>query len=213
MWNSGRAVWKSYDRDVSGSELLIVPGNPRTYIFAAWILFLGIWLVAAFVTKRTARRQSAASRWLDMGEAWLAWLFLFARRAQFGPLAWRFVPNSHVVAWIGAAATIVGIGLAVVARFFLGRNWSGIVTIKQGHTLVRKGPYRFVRHPIYTGLLLAIFGTALAIGEIRALIGAGLVFALFVHKISLEESFMTEQFGADYADYRRNVKALIPFVL
>ena len=100
-----------------------------------------------------------------------------------------------------------------MARFFLGRNWSGIVTIKQGHTLVRKGPYRFVRHPIYTGLLLAIFGTALAIGEIRALIGAGLVFALFVHKISLEESFMTEQFGADYADYRRNVKALIPFVL
>lgn len=124
----------------------------------------------------------------------------------------RFVPRSYGVAWLGVALTIAGIALAIVARLFLGGNWSGSVTIKQGHTLVRKGPYTIVRHPIYSGFLLAILGTGLAIGEIRALIAAILIFAILAHKINLEERFMMEQFGAEYGQYRRRVKALIPFV-
>jgi len=191
---------------------LIVHGNPQTYLVAAWIVFAAVWFVAAFSTKRTVQRQSAASRWLDIGEGWLAWLFLFAKRVHFAPLAWRFVPGADPIAWAGVALTVVGIGLAIVARFFLGSNWSAIVTIKQGHTLVRRGPYALVRHPIYSGLLVAILGTALAIGEVRALIAASLIFALVVHKMILEEKFMAQQFGADYLEYRRNVKALIPFV-
>ena len=186
--------------------------NPQTYLVAPWIVFVAVWFVAAFSTKRTAQRQSGASRWLDIGEGWLAWLFLLAKRVRFGPLAWRFVPGADPIAWTGVALTVVGIGLAIVARFFLGSNWSAMVTIKQGHTLVRRGPYALVRHPIYSGLLVAILGTALAIGEIRALIAASLVFAIVVHKIILEEKLMTQQFGADYLEYRRKVKALIPFV-
>jgi protein-S-isoprenylcysteine O-methyltransferase Ste14 len=198
-------------RDAPSADL-IVQGNPQTYLVASWIVFAVVWFVAAFSTKRTTQRQSWASRWLDVAEGWLAWLFLFARRVQFAPLAWRFVPRADPIAWAGVALTVVGIGLAIVARFFLGSNWSAIVTIKQGHTLVRRGPYALVRHPIYSGLLVAILGTAVAIGEIRALIAASLIFALVVHKIILEEKFMTRQFGADYLEYRRKVKALIPFV-
>jgi len=186
--------------------------TPETYIVTAWIIALIVWAIGAFTTKRTVRRQSSASRWIDIGEGWLAGMLLFSSRTGFGPLDRRFVPRSSGAAWVGAGLTIAGVALAIAARFFLGRNWSGTVTIKEGHTLVRTGPYTLVRHPIYSGFLLAILGTALAMGEFRALLAAILVFLLLAHKIILEERFMMEQFGAEYAQYRRHVKALIPFV-
>jgi protein-S-isoprenylcysteine O-methyltransferase Ste14 len=77
---------------------------------------------------------------------------------------------------------------------------------------VLRGPYTLVRHPIYSGLLLGIFGTAMAIGVIRALIAAVIVFVILLHKIGLEEKFMVEQFGKSYVGYQRSVKGLIPFV-
>lgn len=186
--------------------------NPQTFIGTAWIVTAIVWLFAAFATKPTERNQPARSRLLDIGEAWMAALLLFRDRLRFGLLAQRFVPIAHGLAWLGAALTVAGLIVAITARLFLGGNWSGTVTIKKGHTLVRRGPYALVRHPIYSGILLAILGTALAIGEIRALLGASLVLLILIHKINLEERFMTEQFGAGYADYRRQVKALIPFV-
>jgi len=186
--------------------------NPQTFIGMAWIVTVIVWLIGAFATKPTARRQPVESRWLDIGEAWMAALLLFRNRLRFGPLERRFVPNTHSVVWLGVALTIAGLSLAITARLFLGGNWSGTVTIKKGHTLVRRGPYALVRHPIYSGILVAILGTALAIGEIRALMGASLVLLILVHKMNLEERFMTEQFGGSYAEYRHQVKALIPFV-
>jgi len=187
-------------------------GNPQQFIGTAWIVTAVVWLIGAFGTKPTAQRQPAGSPLLDLAEAWMAALLLFQSRLRFGFLMWRFVPGASLFAWIGAALTIAGLGLAITARLFLGRNWSGIVTIKEGHTLVRRGPYALVRHPIYSGILLAIVGTALAIGEIRALVGGSLVFLILAHKINLEERFMAEQFGENYAEYRREVRALIPFV-
>lgn len=187
-------------------------GNPQTFIGTAWIVTAVVWLIGAFATKPTARRQPAESRWLDIGEAWMAALLLFRSKLQFGPLAWRFVPNAQTLVWLGVALTIAGLSLAITARLFLGGNWSGTVTIKKGHILVRRGPYALVRHPIYSGILLAILGTALAIGEVRALVGASLVFLILAHKMNLEERFMMERFGASYAEYRNHVKALIPLV-
>ena len=106
-----------------------------------------------------------------------------------------------------------GLGFAVWARRCLGRNWSGIVTVKQGHELIRSGPYALVRHPIYTGLLLAILGTASAIGEWRGLIAFVLITAGFVLKLRIEEDFISETFGEQYARYRAEVPALIPFIV
>ena len=91
-------------------------------------------------------------------------------------------------------------------------NWSSSVTVKQDHTLIRTGPYTVVRHPIYSGLILAIFGTALALGEFRDLLAVGVLFATFLIKSRTEERFMTEQFGHDYEHYRHETKALIPFI-
>jgi len=99
----------------------------------------------------------------------------------------------------------------VWARVFLGANWSATVTIKQDHEIIRSGPYALVRHPIYSGLLLGMLGTAIAIGEMRGLVG--LVFLGWWLKLQTEEQFLVEQFGTQYLKYRQETKALIPFVL
>ena len=90
-------------------------------------------------------------------------------------------------------------------RAWLGRNWSAEVTVKHDHELVRSGPYALVRHPIYTGLLLALIGTALGVGNGRALIGLVLIVAALLRKVAIEERFMSEQFGDAYARYRAEV--------
>jgi protein-S-isoprenylcysteine O-methyltransferase Ste14 len=111
------------------------------------------------------------------------------------------------------ALTLAGAGFAIWARAYLGRNWSAIVTIKEDHRMVRSGPYALVRHPIYSGFLLALLGSALALGEVRGLVAVALAFLAWWFKSRLEEQFMEQRFGAEYAVYKRRVKALIPFVL
>ena len=103
--------------------------------------------------------------------------------------------------------------MAIWARVALGRNWSGTVTIKQYHQLIRTGPYSVVRHPIYSGLLLALLGTALAVGETRGLVALAGAFLMGIFKARTEERFMIEQFGSQYEDYRKRTKALVPFIL
>jgi protein-S-isoprenylcysteine O-methyltransferase len=98
------------------------------------------------------------------------------------------------------------------ARFFLGRNWSGTVTVKVNHELIRGGPYGTVRHPIYMGLSLAFLGTAIGFGELRGLVGLPILVFGWKYKANVEERFMIGQFGAQYERYRREVKGLIPFI-
>jgi len=104
-----------------------------------------------------------------------------------------------------------GLGFSVWARVHLGRNWSAEVVVKQDHALIRSGPYRHLRHPIYSGMLLAFLGMALAFGEWRGLLALALVFASFARKSRMEERFMRETFP-EYAEYQRETRALIPFV-
>ncbi len=178
-----------------------------------WIIFLIVWGVAAIGAKRNERVQHSASQLIHGCLIIGGFALLFWTRLSVGPLAWRFVPDSPAIVVLGLALTTAGIAIAIWARFFLGRNWSGIVTIKKDHSLVRRGPYALVRHPIYAGLVLAMFGTALAIGELRCLLGIALALTHWWFKTRIEEQFLLEQFGAEYAQYRREVKALIPFVL
>lgn len=127
-------------------------------------------------------------------------------------LGQRFVPATDVWPWVGAAVTVAGAAVAVWARFYLGSNWSPTVTVKEKHELIRSGPYRVVRHPIYTGLLLAILGTAIYVGEWRGLFALGLALAAWKIKSLREEQFMQSEFGEEYEQYRREVKGLVPFV-
>jgi protein-S-isoprenylcysteine O-methyltransferase Ste14 len=180
-------------------------------IWAAWVLY---WFVAAFAAKPVKRRESAASRLTHIVPLWLAVILLISPRFAGTILAAHFLPASVLLFWLGTAITLAGLIFAVVARRYLGGNWSGTVTLKQGHTLTRTGPYRFVRHPIYTGILLAIFGSGvIALGEWRGVLALALVTAAFLRKIRIEERFMQEQFGDAYTRYRQEVAALIPCVI
>jgi protein-S-isoprenylcysteine O-methyltransferase Ste14 len=180
------------------------------YIQAAWYTVAIVWLIGAFTTKRTVRSHPARSGFVYIVLILLAFL-LFQKPLRFGLLAWRFVPMSAATGYVGLALTMTGCAFAIWARFYLGSNWSGRPTIKQDHTLIRSGPYRLVRHPIYTSIVVAMLGTAIYIGEIRALIGTVLALIALKLKSRLEEAFMTERFGAEYAQYKQQVKALIPF--
>lgn len=119
-------------------------------------------------------------------------------------------PQTAFVFWIGAALVLVGLLFCVWARLTLGRNWSGTVALKQDHELITGGPYLLVRHPIYTGLLLAFLGTDLAIAQTRAVVAFLLILIALILKWRLEERWMHEQFGQAYADYAQRTPAIVP---
>jgi protein-S-isoprenylcysteine O-methyltransferase Ste14 len=113
----------------------------------------------------------------------------------------------------GIIFTIAGLGFSLWARRHLGRYWSSMVQVKIGHQLIRTGPYRIVRNPMYTGILIAFAGAAIAIGELLAFVALAIGFVSIMVKIQAEEEILTEKFGEEYLRYKREVKALIPFVL
>ncbi|HEY6969926.1 MAG TPA: isoprenylcysteine carboxylmethyltransferase family protein [Candidatus Angelobacter sp.] len=186
--------------------------DARTIVSYLWFATGVVWLVGAFTAKRTSRRQSPGSRLVQLTIAVAAFTIGFDKRFEVGLLARSFLTGSRAVIFAGVAATFAGLCIAVWARFRLGGNWSGTVTLKENHTLIRKGPYSMVRHPIYSGILLALLGTAFVFREVRNLVTLGLVLVMLLLKIRTEEQFMLEQFGAEYKEYSQKVKALIPFV-
>jgi protein-S-isoprenylcysteine O-methyltransferase len=142
----------------------------------------------------------------------LAILLVFKNQFRPGVLNTFFIAQTPMVEWTGVALTAAGIALAIYARITLGRNWSGRVTVKQDHELIRRGPYALARHPIYTGMILGLLGAAVDVARVGALLGVALAVLGLRMKWRIEEQFMETQFGAEYLDYKRHVKALIPFV-
>jgi protein-S-isoprenylcysteine O-methyltransferase Ste14 len=186
----------------------------HSYLIAVlWLLWLAIWLLSSGVTKKNVRSESLTSRLSYTVPLWIAAWLLVSRRVPWPALNERFVPPAEWPFVAGTALVVLGLAFAVWARVFLGRNWSAEVTLKQDHELIRSGPYRWVRNPIYTGILLAIAGSALARGEWRGVIALVLAFGSFWFKTSKEERVLHDAFGAEYDAYRREVASLIPFVL
>ena len=175
-----------------------------------WYAFVAVWVVAALWVKTTKEAEPVSLR-LAYGSLMAAGFYLlFSERLPLGVLAGRFVGKSDWIATVGIALTFAGVGLSIWARIILGRNWSGKVTRKVDHQLIRSGPYAFVRHPIYSGLLLAAIGTATVVGEWRAVLGIALILASESIKARREEQFMSAEFGDSYEEYRRGTWFLIP---
>jgi len=185
----------------------------QSYFFVIWIAWVVYWYVAARDFKAVVRREPFASRIAHIGPLVLAVLLLAMPRLPYFGLATRLLPPTLAGFWIGAAIATAGLLYTVWARVHLKGNWSGTVTIKADHELVTTGPYRFTRHPIYTGLLAAFLGSAIADGEARGALAFLIAFAALWRKLRLEERWMTEQFGETYRAYSQRVAALIPKIL
>jgi protein-S-isoprenylcysteine O-methyltransferase Ste14 len=178
-----------------------------------WIAFYAYWLFSALKTRSPVKRKQSQYSFFLYGITWVVLCIFFINWLSPDLMAERIVPDGIGFTLIGLLVTIAGLAFAIWARVHLGKNWSGMPTIRQDHTITRTGPYRFVRHPIYSGILLGLTGTAMGIGYLVIFFCVILVFGLFVIKFRMEEKFLLEEFGEEYARYKREVKALIPYVM
>lgn len=198
--------------------MIINKGTALSHIYRflipiMWISWALYWWMKSINVKITVRRESFIARFAYIFPLTLAVLLLWVPSLPFSFLHTQFLPHTPWIFWLGAIITAGGLFFSVWARLHLGRNWSGIVTIKEGHELITSGPYAYVRHPIYSGLLLAFIGSAMACSQIRGLFSVLLVFGSLWYKLRREEQWMREQFGEQYLLYCRRIAALIPFVL
>jgi protein-S-isoprenylcysteine O-methyltransferase len=142
----------------------------------------------------------------------IAFAFLLSSPLRIGLLGWRFLPDSTASAGVAIFLTAAGFGIAIWARVYLGGNWSANVTIKQDHTLIQTGPYALVRHPIYSGISIAAAGLVVLNGDPGSLAAFAFLLLRWRAKFRMEEDFMTQQFGDRYREYKKNVKALVPYL-
>ena len=181
-------------------------------VSVSWIGFAVIWVVASISTKRSVYRESLVQR-LRYSLLLLAAFLLLTKSWRLPhPFDLRLIPCTGTIAWICAISCVAGLACCFWARTILGRNWSGTITFKEEHELIERGPYRWVRHPIYTGLLIMYLATAILLGRAGGIFGLALAFMSFWIKLRDEEALMLQRFPDRYPAYQRRVKRLIPFV-
>jgi protein-S-isoprenylcysteine O-methyltransferase Ste14 len=189
-------------------------GRPEVLriVYLLWMAIFVIWAIASLWVKRTTESSSDASSRIAVWAVTIAWWLVLRPGTWQGVWGIRFVPEGAAGLYAGFVLTIVGLAFAVWSRFYIGRNWDGMVVLKQDHQLMRRGPYGIVRHPIYSGFMLATLGTAMVQGEAWRLSSVALIVIAWGYKARMEEKFLIQRFGEQYEQYRREVKALVPAV-
>jgi protein-S-isoprenylcysteine O-methyltransferase Ste14 len=183
----------------------------RRFLLAAaagWVLMSVYWDIAARSVSKAKSSESRGSRFFHVFLTNVALLLEIAPIRGLG----RFLPVSVAIMSAGLVVEAVGLLIAIWSRRHLGRNWSGEITIKEEHALVQTGPYRWLRHPIYTGILVMYLGVVLVTGEWLAIAGLLVVLFAYWRKIRLEEKNLNVAFGEEYNAYRRDTWALVPGV-
>lgn len=190
-----------------------VVANPERACYAVWSIWAVSWWLAALWSSRAAARASLAEQLPYRLTTIVGFILLFGfnlRGSYHGPLRLWSLPAG--AGWGMAGLSVVGFAFAWWARLHLGRLWSAFVTRKADHRVVDTGPYGIVRHPIYTGILVAALAMMVVKGSVYALAGVLLATLGFWIKARLEESFLREELGAEtYEAYRRRVPMLVPF--
>lgn len=173
------------------------------------------WVSSGIKSKQAIQKESALKRFLYY------WLPLLIAALLLGPGKWfghslireNFVPHTNLVGVIGLSISFLGLIIACWSRYILGKNWSLSVQKKEKHELIKVGTYKIVRHPIYTGILFIFIGNAIIVGDYRGIIAIIIVFVSFWIKLKKEEKWLTEIFGNEYQDYKKQTKAIVPFVI
>ncbi|HZS58301.1 MAG TPA: isoprenylcysteine carboxylmethyltransferase family protein [Gemmatimonadaceae bacterium] len=176
----------------------------------SWIIFLVVWFLTALTAKRTRTAESFLDQLTYRGITVLGALFVFDRHWLERFLDAPILPWDEWLLRIGAVLTVTGILFAFWARFHLGRNWSGNVTIKTDHELIRTGPYARIRHPIYTGILIAILGACIATDTWRTMVGFALIILGFWLKARREEAVLAKEFGPKFDEHRQLTGMFLP---
>lgn len=174
-----------------------------------WVAFSVYWEIAAARAAPVERAESTASRRVHLGLVSLGQLLVFL---PIPTLRARFLPPVPALAALGLAVQVGFLLMAIWARRTLGRSWSAAVATTAEQTLVRAGPYRTVRHPIYAALLGMYAGTTLVSGEVHALLGCAFLVLAYWRKIRLEEQLLADVYGPEYDAYRRDSWRLLPGV-
>ena len=187
--------------------LELVSWQAVTTLWMVWLLY---WIVSAWGVRRNERGETATQRLQTALVLAFGGFLIFARTTPLGPLNHRFVSDSFGLRVAALIMVVAGLGFSIWARVHLGKFWSSRVTLKEGHQLIQSGPYARVRHPIYSGIALAMVGTALFSGQWRALIGASIFIVGHWLKSQREEALLTSQFGTVYEDYRSRTGSLLP---
>jgi len=186
-------------------------GAPAKFVVGCWIVFFGFWLVSAFAVKRTKLGQPLAHRLLYLLLTVVAALML---RGSIRVIHWNraVLPRTIALGIFADLFVLLGLFIAIWARVTLGGNWSARVALKENHELIQRGPYRVVRHPIYSGLLVMILGTAILVGQPSGFVALFVCFLGFWIKARQEEKLLTKHLPG-YPEYKSRTKALVPFVL
>ena len=179
-----------------------------TVMGIGWAVFWIAWLVAAFTAKASRGRWGRLAGVRIIVIVVAIYLIRDDWHGGGGPR----IGHDPVLAGVGLALWAAGLGLAVWARLYIGRNWGMPMTQRQEPDLVTTGPYRFIRHPIYSGVILAMIGTAL-VTTLVGLIAVAVVAAFFAFSATREEGFLAKEFPGTFPAYKARTKMLIPFVL
>jgi protein-S-isoprenylcysteine O-methyltransferase Ste14 len=178
-----------------------------------WIVWLMSWVAASFWSDRAQKRAATLETWIYRAAMVAGGILLVPWTGQLleeKPI-WEV---GHAGLYVLAAVMLAGLSLTWWARIYLGRLWSSVITRKEDHKIIDTGPYAFVRHPIYCGLIIALLATAIADGKAAALLGSALVILGVLQKAWTEERFLVTELGPEiYGAYCRRVPMLIPFLL
>lgn len=188
----------------------------RSIVTGFWIVFCLYWLVSARKLKPVRERVAGLRGLLwkipvIAGVALIGDFFKWSTRAPV--LSTPLVPRTPATDALVVVLLTGGLVIAFAARKTLAGNWSGSVTFKEGHELITTGLYRYVRHPIYSGVLLMLLGNVFYVGSLDAFLGFPMVTVGFWEKLRQEEELLTSHFATEYPAYKQRTKALIPFVL
>jgi len=205
-------VWYSTLGGLLGAAGISIPSTADAFQVSSkiWFVWGIVWLLRAAWSKPSKRREFPWQRLEHVIPLVIGFLLIYNHRFAWNFLADRIIPQNDAVTIIGLLLTAGGLVFAVWARIALGANWSGTVTIKSGHNLIRRGPYKWIRHPIYTGILLSFLGTILLQGEVRAFVGFAFVLLALYRKAKREEKFLSEEFGEGFAEHAKHTGMFLP---
>jgi|SRR5690348_234621 protein-S-isoprenylcysteine O-methyltransferase Ste14 len=176
----------------------------------AWVVTFVYFFVSMLLTNRIKRRETGGARVLDRVLLLGGYFLLFAEIPQLGALNLHFMAETRAMQIAGAVITCAGLGLTNWSRARLGRYWSGVVALKQDHRLIQSGPYRVVRHPLYTGIIVAAIGMVLFETTWSSVVGMALLTACFERRAHKEDALLASEFGAEFEIYRQRTGRLVP---